>query len=1001
VIRSIVVTLLVLGGPRVFASIPSPQDSAAVAEWFAEVLRAGDPREIAPAMEPGTWPRAWREVRDLFGRHECISAEPIDSSTTWLSEDLALVRVRLRAAATTRAAWHPRFELPDRWQLELHKQPDGVWRLRSAMTDERSAALCMIADSTEGVAERTLSDAAADPLRTISNYATEATEPEQAQRFVPLMEHARVLARGSGSAAAESDVLQQYARFCIYRSVPGALDRAQEALELARTSDDPEILAGALLRVGSVHVLQQRFEEALTPLNESASLVESLNDPVIALKALYMLGHALGPLNRHFEDLRAREQLLLLSRRYGWREGEEVAAFGKAMVLYKLGKLEATAALLREVATLAQANGSSDHAALAYHDLANVYTQQRRLDLAVASQQQAVAVAPPGTPDRNILYSALASYQVTAGRLDEAEQTLLSGTDVLRSGDDAAWGFFLLPKSMLQYRSGRMNEALENARASFERFARLPASGQFQVQALTLAARALRALGRRDDAIETLRSAIDIAEAERRHAGLAQANILVFERQLAPFLELVNIFLEQEDTIPAALRVAEEFKARELLEINAGKEADLSRAFSAEEREREKTFEARVTEGNRILFAKVGSRESREKELAALNAARVELESFRSQMRLEHPRVAQRDVGIPAQLSLPDADAVEFVVTEERTIAFIVPSAASGRPIRAIAIPITQNDLATRIERYLRALSSRSFGYREEASALYATLIAPVAPYVRGDGPLTIVPDGALWSLPFQTLIAPGGTHLAEQRPIVIAPSLAILHTQRPRRDGRATTLLAFGNPNIGGTAKETVRAAAVDIPLSSLPEAEAEVRMIARLYDGGTVHVGNDATESKFKLESSKYRVLHLATHGFVASGAPLYSGLVFSGDAANDGILEAREVADMKLDADLAVLSACDTGAGEISGGEGVVGLSWAFLAAGCPTTVVSQWKADSAATARLMIELHRQLRRRHTPAEALRRAQLSLIRSEAHWHPYYWAPFIVVGRNDVIGH
>jgi CHAT domain-containing protein len=289
-------------------------------------------------------------------------------------------------------------------------------------------------------------------------------------------------------------------------------------------------------------------------------------------------------------------------------------------------------------------------------------------------------------------------------------------------------------------------------------------------------------------------------------------------------------------------------------------------------------------------------------------------------------------------------------------------------------------------------------GYRAEARELYDTLLAPLAPFVLGNEPLYFVPDGPLWSLPFQTLVAPSGAHLAETRPIAVAPSLAILHSQMPRRDAGAG-LLAFANPRVEGASRETVRAAAPDLPLGPLPETEEEVRAISALYKGDTVHIGNHATESAFKKEASRYRILHLATHGFVASGAPMYSGLIFSNDEENDGILEAREVADMTLGADLAVLSACDTGSGRISEGEGMVGLSWAFLAAGCPTTIVSQWKADSAATAKLMIELHRRITQGDSAAQALRRAQKSLMRSETHWHPYYWAPFIVVGRDHAI--
>lgn len=114
---------------------------------------------------------------------------------------------------------------------------------------------------------------------------------------------------------------------------------------------------------------------------------------------------------------------------------------------------------------------------------------------------------------------------------------------------------------------------------------------------------------------------------------------------------------------------------------------------------------------------------------------------------------------------------------------------------------------------------------------------------------------------------------------------------------------------------------------------------------------------------------------------------------DANDDGVLEAREIAALRLDADLAVLSACETGKGDLHSG-GVIGLSWAFLAAGCPTTVVSQWKAQSAATAKLMIEFHRQLSRGASKPVALQRAQLVLRNDPRYRHPFYWAPFVVIG-------
>jgi CHAT domain-containing protein len=166
----------------------------------------------------------------------------------------------------------------------------------------------------------------------------------------------------------------------------------------------------------------------------------------------------------------------------------------------------------------------------------------------------------------------------------------------------------------------------------------------------------------------------------------------------------------------------------------------------------------------------------------------------------------------------------------------------------------------------------------------------------------------------------------------------------------------------------------------------------------GSRVYYGEAATESAFKQDAPRSTVIHFAGHAIVDDRAPLYSALVLAtASPSEDGLLEAREVADLSLDAALVVLSACETARGEIGTGEGVIGLSWAFFAAGCPTAVVSQWRAESAATAQLMIEFHRRLRGGGTTAEALREAQRTIRRSAGYRHPFYWAPFIAIGAAD----
>src|SRR4030095_2225871 len=117
--------------------------------------------------------------------------------------------------------------------------------------------------------------------------------------------------------------------------------------------------------------------------------------------------------------------------------------------------------------------------------------------------------------------------------------------------------------------------------------------------------------------------------------------------------------------------------------------------------------------------------------------------------------------------------------------------------------------------------------------------------------------------------------------------------------------------------------------------------------------------------------------------------------------GLLEAREIMQLNLHADLVVLSACQTARGRFGAGEGMVGMSWAFFGAGVPTMVASQWKVDSASTAKLMIDFHKRLRGEtslplQTKASALQQAALSLMKDPRYRHPYFWAGFVMIGRR-----
>ncbi len=256
------------------------------------------------------------------------------------------------------------------------------------------------------------------------------------------------------------------------------------------------------------------------------------------------------------------------------------------------------------------------------------------------------------------------------------------------------------------------------------------------------------------------------------------------------------------------------------------------------------------------------------------------------------------------------------------------------------------------------------------AQALYGALLRPIEPLLEEGTELVIVPDGLLFYLPFETLIADAAdvehrydfdktTFLVEKHAVSYVASASLLDPdlQRPREAERG--LLAFGNPDFSRSEEDRLPREFFDAnvafsggivrgaELLPLPAAEAEVGAIESTLRGSEsrVVVGRQATEDVFKKEAAHYRILHLATHFLSDDRQPLYSKIVLAQDpeAEEDGYLQTYEIFNTRLNADLVVLSACNTGLGKLSKGEGLVGISRAFLYAGVPSLVVSLWSVE----------------------------------------------------------
>ena len=288
---------------------------------------------------------------------------------------------------------------------------------------------------------------------------------------------------------------------------------------------------------------------------------------------------------------------------------------------------------------------------------------------------------------------------------------------------------------------------------------------------------------------------------------------------------------------------------------------------------------------------------------------------------------------------------------------------------------------------------------------LYDGLLGGI-PELKDKRELTVVPDGKLHLLPFSALVN-SGQYILTSHLVTVVPSGTVLNILKHRSDqvirddlpyvgvaawiskAPPTTLIARVRRAISGPERSQ---------LVALPESRYEVETIATdLPKPSTILLGDRATETNFKqLPLSQYSVIHLALHGYVDPEIPDRSALVFAPEnsAQNDGLLKVREIRDLHLNADLVTLSACDTGIGPV-GEEGVENIVNAFIDAGAHSVVSTLWEVEDHATAELMANFYSNLGRQEGKAEALRQAQLAMLKSGS--PPYYWAGFELDGEPN----
>lgn len=523
----------------------------------------------------------------------------------------------------------------------------------------------------------------------------------------------------------------------------------------------------------------------------------------------------------------------------------------------------------------------------------------------------------------------------------------------------------------------------------------------------------------RSGACDAVGAAADLAEAwrawSRLPVGLQERlapEIYHSEGELPPgedpgvVIESQSRALAYFETTGKTVFVADAYAARGRAHLSAGDderaEADLRAALSAQEERWAKL----TADDLRISFLTPPRRQRVTADLVALLAGRrrrpdlafMAAEQGRARALLDRLEPAlRRSVPNAEEVAaeLPAATAMVFYsVLDERLLVWVL--GPDGVVYRALSV--AAGELADEVA-VLRAAGEDGdeTAFRLSAARLYDLTVRPALAEVGDVDHLVFIPDRALHLVPFAALLdSSDGGFLLERFRVVAAPSVRVylraLARSREAAPGGPRSVLAVGDPRYDRRLFPG---------LGPLGSTRREATDVSRLYPRGDLLLGERADPSTFVASAGAYEVLHLATHA-LANAETAKSALLLAAapDDPQGGALYSHQITDLDLPhTRLAVLAACDTGTGPISGGEGAVSLARAFLAAGVPTVVQSLWKVEDEATAELMRILHARLAAGHDPITALREAQLAMLgHSDRRFRsPRAWAAFTVVGGAE----
>lgn len=809
-----------------------------------------------------------------------------------------------------------------------------------------------------------------------------------------------------------------------------ALSLQRRALDIATASGDKSGIASSLNNLAITYQDQGQFDQALDLFHQALQIKQTLGNPQDTAITLHNLGGILSDKGLYDQALDNLIQALELRKQVG--NPQEVAETLNSIgsIYIKLGRFGDAQKLHKQARSVAETVGDKTMLANSYVNLANIAANQGRYNDAFALENQALALylklASPA--DVAQCRSNLGAMHDMRGQADDYDQALI-------------WYNQALPDVEAAQNPRALAMLLDNFGGVYQHKKNYERAASYHRRALELR----RKIGNVQDVVISLsnlggtyQNLNRLDEAEACFNEAAQAFEKVGEQvgdpsQYGAYQQTISNFYAHYADLKLmhqrgmeALVTTERGRARGIVLQAAQNAAALDSRLRLDERVKKQDLEQNLTQaGSRLTrIQQSSSSGDPEEEKARQNrlrtaqrnfeVARSDWQTWRDAFYARNPEYRRISGQSPPDntaltaLARQHSDTLylEWQIVDDNEMLLFALSQAG---LKTFKLTVRITDLEKQINAWRAAIvesrnekpgkTGRQTDEESKATALYQALFGNIkrAGLLRPEycKRLVIVGDGVLLRLPFAALVTPDGKRLVQHYALSSAISLGSLiwpTTARPAN----RSLLCIADP-LGGDVRVVSRSRGT---FGALEGARKEGEVIKALLPTTKLLPGSQAQKALVQQEMPKYAMLHFATHGSLDAAYPLHSALILApepGSNGESGILEAREIAGMHLSAQLAVLSACQTAEGQASGGDGLIGLTWAFYAAGCPSIVATQWEINDTATAVLMRAFYSALIAGKQKDDALCMAMQTVMRDKTRCSPYYWAAFQLVGNTD----